>query len=91
MVEFPVIFTPSEPIEFEGNVYNRLTFSRPVNFADVLVGEEDFTNVGARMDAVHASMAGVPAGVVAALSISEKLAMYQAVEPILALPPAVGA
>lgn len=90
MVDFPIVFEPSAPVEFEGNVYNRLTFTRPVNLADVLAGE-GFTDVGDRMDAVHASLAGVPAGVVAALSVSDKLAMLKAVEPILALPPAVGA
>jgi uncharacterized protein YebE (UPF0316 family) len=84
---FPIVFAPSAPVEHEGNTYRQLTFTRTVNLVDVLTGELIADTVQ-KMNAVAASLAGVPVGVVSALSIEDQFELARAVEPILALPPA---
>ncbi|KFL30975.1 hypothetical protein JP75_11515 [Devosia riboflavina] len=90
MVEFPIVFSPSSPVEFEGNTYRRLTFVRPVNLVDVLT-VEPITDAAEKTRAINASLAGVPVGVIAALSIEDQITLNDLVYPILALPPAVEA
>lgn len=88
MVQFPITFTPSRPVNFDGNTYRRLNFNRPIGMAEIIVAEP-FEDAIEQMTAVTASLADVPVAVIKRMSIDDQIRLAVTVEPILALPPQV--
>ena len=89
MVEFPITFKPTEPVEFEGNTYAMLTFPRPIGWPEILASNGIMDAV-AQMNAVTASLASVPVGVIAAMSLEDQLRLSETVvQPICELPPVI--
>jgi hypothetical protein len=86
----PVVFHLSSPIRYEGNTYNTLTFRRPVGPVEIIIAEA-IPDPVKKMNAVYASLASVPADVIALMSIDDQARLAVEVRPILALPPAVQA